>query len=122
MSNWRIGSKVVCIEDSWIAPHCVANFPRRGEVYVVRGTGDRPILIFANFLASMMGGHPSSGLLLREINSGPCACQKVSERCFDQTAFRPVIEDESKSKEQVEQLKKLTGTMREAKTKEAVND
>src|SRR6266404_4110277 len=68
MSNWRIGSKVVCIEDSWIAPHCVANFPRRGEVYVVRGTGDRPILIFANFLASMMGGHPSSGLLLREIN------------------------------------------------------
>jgi len=112
--SWRVGSKVVCINDRWLPASCATALPEKDKVYVVRGVADKAIPCgTANLLRVMVFGESLPGLLLREITNSACECWETAERPFDQTAFRPVIEDESKSKAAVEALKKLADTVKQ---------
>jgi hypothetical protein len=104
--NWRIGSKVVCVRDGFLLPDCVSTPPKKDQVYVVRAVCDNGVPLYEHVIFAIMGHFPR-GLMLREVSNPPCECRGGIERGFDQSAFRPVIEDESKSKAEVENLKKI---------------
>lgn len=106
MSSWRIGSKVVCINDAFLLPECVTAVPKKDQIYVVRATCAYGVPLLEHLLFALAGWYPD-GLMLREVANPPCDCRGGIERGFDQSAFRPLIEDESKSTETVEELKRL---------------
>lgn len=105
--NWRIGQKVACVHDDFAGPiECVTQVPKKDQIYVVRGIDERSVPLMDKLALVLIGRYPR-GLLLREVCNPPCDCRNGIERGFDEAAFRPVVEDENKSTETVEQLKKL---------------
>lgn len=77
---FRVGQKVVCIDDENFARlDIVSDLPRKGRVYTVAWYGCRPTDL----------GVP--GVFLRELKSGICPTHKVTV-AWRATRFRPVVE------------------------------
>jgi hypothetical protein len=110
--TWRVGMKVECIRDDFAGPiECISHVPKKGLKYVVRATCATAIPLWDILAFTALGIYPP-GLLLREITNPPCDCWKGIERGFDTRAFRPIVEDETKSKAVVDELKKLAAPIK----------
>lgn len=72
MSNFRVGQKVVCIDDSVNPYGVLATYPKKGVVYAVRGVHpDGDAIFLDSIINPLIGGR---------------------EPCFLNYRFRPVVE------------------------------
>lgn len=97
MSNFSVGQKVVCVDDSWARLfRLLFATPRRGVVYTVRGkvvwAGDAGLLLVevVNPPTTFCDG------TFGEVAFGVCAFRPLVSRPTDISVFREILDDVSR--------------------------
>lgn len=98
--NFRVGQKVVCVNDEWDARRDYISYPTDGQTYTVRE-------VFRPCCKMIQADHPVCVRLV-EIRQEKLLCDfcsDVSEMEFDARRFRPLVERKTDISAFMEMLK-----------------